>query len=101
MTDEPTEAELDAIRQEMIRPISREQIVANELWLQLDIADRPTSDWTNDDWLALARHIIKTVEVAGDLSADNVAKAMEAPWPADWPPLPTFDELDKDSNDQA
>jgi hypothetical protein len=37
--------------------------------------------------------MIKTVEVARDLSAENSAKALSAPWPKDWPPLPSLDEL--------
>jgi hypothetical protein len=44
-------------------PLSREQIVATELWMQTDtgITGRPIADWTNDDWLVLARHMIKVV----------------------------------------
>ena len=74
----------------MMQPLSREQIVANELWLQMEIADRPIVDWTNDDWLALARHMIKTVEIARDISAEEMAEAMNSP-PIH--PLPTFEEL--------
>jgi hypothetical protein len=37
--------------------------------------------------------MIKTVEVARDLSTKEMAKAMNKPWPADWPPLPRIDEL--------
>jgi hypothetical protein len=37
--------------------------------------------------------MIKTVEVGRDLSAGDTAKAMNAAWLMDWPPLPQFDEL--------
>jgi hypothetical protein len=89
MTDKPTEPEVDAIRDRMMQPLSREQIVANELWAQLD--GKNVSTWTNDDWLTLARHTIKAVDIARDFSAEEMAKAMNAPWPG--PPLPTCDEL--------
>ena len=95
MTNEPfdMEAEIAAIRERMRQALSREQIVANELWAQIETAERPIAEWDNDDWLRLARHMIKTVEVARDISAEEMANAMNMPWPADWPPLPTFDEL--------
>ena len=40
-----------------------------------------------------ARHTIKCVEIARDISAEEATAAMNAPWPKDWPPLPKFDEL--------
>jgi hypothetical protein len=48
--------------------------------------------WTNDDYLRLARHLIETVKVARDISAEEMTVAINAPWPKDWPPLPTLDE---------
>ena len=39
-----------------------------ELWAQIETAETPVSEWTNDDWLRLARHIIETVKVARDIS---------------------------------
>ena len=63
MTDEE---ELDAIRQRMSRPLSREQIVANELAANVSNADLST--WTNDDYLRLAHQIIETVTAARDIS---------------------------------
>lgn len=38
-----------------------------------------TSPWTNDDWLEFARHMIKTVEVVRDISAEEATAAMNAP----------------------
>jgi hypothetical protein len=37
--------------------------------------------------------MIKPVEVGRDPSAGDTAKAMNAAWPSDWPPLQQFDEL--------
>ena len=81
MTNEPfdPDGELAAIRERMRQPLSREQIVANELWAQIETAKRPIAQWDNDDWLRLARHMIKTVEVARDISAEEMAKAMNKP----------------------
>ena len=76
----------------MCRPLSREQIVANELSAYIEFA-KPIAQWSNDDWLEFARHMIKTVEVARDISAEEATAAMNAPWPKDWPPLPSIDEL--------
>jgi hypothetical protein len=93
MTDDfDIEREIAAVRERMLQPLSREQIVATEQWLQTDpdIAGRPLSEWTNDDWLRLARHMIKTVEVARDLSAEDIAEALNQP-PRH--PIPTLDEL--------
>jgi hypothetical protein len=53
----------------------------------------PVEQWTDDDWLDFARHMIKTVEVARDISAEEAAAALHAPWPEDWPPLPRIGEL--------
>ena len=78
-----------AIRDRMAQPLSRKQIVANELWAHLDGKHLPT--WANDDWLTLARHMIQAVEIARDISAEEIAKAMNGPWFG--PPLLTFDEL--------
>jgi len=89
MTDKPVEGELAAILDGIAQPLSREQIVANELWLHLD--GKPLSTWTNDNWLTLARRMMQTVEIARDISAEQMKAAMEAPWSG--PPLPTFDEL--------
>ena len=52
----------------MAQPLSKEQIVAYELW---GIADR-----MHEHWWALAPHMIKPVEVGRDLSAGDTAKAM-------------------------
>jgi hypothetical protein len=87
--DPDLEAEIGAIRDRMAQPLSREQIVANELWAHLD--GKQLSTWTNDDWLRLARHMIKAVEIARDIPAEEMAKAMNEPRTG--PPLPTFDEL--------
>ena len=87
--DPDTEAELAAIRERMLMPISREQVVAQALWQAVEIDGRP-AQWQDDDWLALARHIIKVVEVACDISTEQVAKAMNS---APRHPLPTLDEL--------
>ena len=84
-------AELAAIHERMSRPLSREQIVANELCAYIDLAT-PIEQWTNDYWLDFARHMIKTVESARDISAEEAAAALHAPWPEDWPPLPRMDE---------
>ena len=43
-------AELAATHERMSRPLSREQIVANELCAYIDLAT-PIEQWTNDDWL--------------------------------------------------
>ena len=56
----------------------------------IETAERPIAEWDNDDWLRLARHMIKTVEVARDLSAEEIAEALNSP-PRHR--LPTFDEL--------
>jgi hypothetical protein len=74
------------------QPLSREQIVANELRAYIELA-KPLAQWANDDWLEFARHMIKTVEVARDISAEEATAAIHAPWPKDWPLLPKFDEL--------
>ena len=74
------------------QPLSREQIVANELCAYIEFAE-PLAQWTNEDWLEFARHTIKCVEIARDISAEEATAAMNAPWPKDWPPLPKFDEL--------
>ena len=84
------EAEITAIQARMAQRLSREQIVAYELWAQIETADRPIADRTHDDWLALAPHMIKTVEVARDQSAGDAAKAMNAAWLNGWSPLPQF-----------
>jgi hypothetical protein len=65
------------------------RLIANELWAHLD--GNNLSTWTNDDWLTLARHMIQAVEIARDISAEEMAKAMNAPWTG--PTQPTFDEL--------
>jgi hypothetical protein len=62
LDDPDTEREIAAIRERMLQPVSREQIVANELCRQIEVVDRPIADWTNDDWLRLARQMIETVE---------------------------------------
>jgi hypothetical protein len=85
-------AELAATHERMSPPLSREQIVANELCAYIDLAT-PIEQWTNDDWLDFARHMIKTAEVARDTSAEEATASMNAPWPEDWPLLPKFDEL--------
>jgi hypothetical protein len=82
---------LEAIRTEMSRPLSREQIVANELSGYIELA-KPIAQWINDDWLEFARHMIKTVEAA-TFPAEEATAAMDGLWPKDWPPLPTLDEL--------
>jgi hypothetical protein len=89
MTHDETNEVLEAIRAELTRPLSREQIVCNELWTWLFDADLST--WTDEDWLKLSRHLIQTVETARDISAEEAAAAMEAPWLG--PPLPEFDDL--------
>jgi hypothetical protein len=94
MTDEPfdPEAELAAIHARMRQPLSREQQIATELQLYLDLAaPKPLAQWTDEDWLVMARYIIRVVEHSHDISAEDAAKAMDAP-PRH--PLPTFDELD-------
>jgi hypothetical protein len=90
------DAELAAIRERMLQPLSREQQVAAELQLYLDLTaglDRAKdlSLWTDDEWLAFARHMIRCVDYARDISAEDVAKAMNSP-----PlfPLPMPDALD-------
>jgi hypothetical protein len=85
-------AELAATHERLSHPPSREQIVANELCAYIDLAT-PVEQWTNDDWLDFARHMIKTAEVARDTSAEEATASMNAPWPKDWPLLPKFDEL--------
>ena len=85
-------AELAATHERMSRPLSGEQIVANELSAYIEFA-KPIAQWINDDWLEFARHMIKTVEVARDISAEAATAAINAPWPKDWPLLPKFDEL--------
>jgi hypothetical protein len=87
--DPDPEAELAAIRERMLKPISREQVLAQALWQAVEIDGPP--QWQVADWLALARHIIKVVEVAGDISAEELAKAMNSPPRV---PLPTLDELE-------
>ena len=74
------------------QPLSREQIVANELCASIEFAE-PLAQWTNDDWLEFARHTIKCVEIAGDIAAEETTAAVHAPWPRNWPPLPKFDDL--------
>ena len=49
---------------------------------------KPITQRINDDWLEFARHMIKCVEVARDISAEEATAAMNAPWPRNWPPLP-------------
>jgi hypothetical protein len=74
----------------MSRPLSREQIVANEPAANLSDADLST--WTND-YLRLARQMIETVAVARNISAEEMTAAINAPRPKDWPPVPTLDDL--------
>jgi hypothetical protein len=81
MTDEE---ELAAIRQRMSRRLPREQIVANELAANLSNADLST--WTNDDYLRLAHQIIETVTAARDISAEEMAAAINAPPRHPWRP---------------
>lgn len=75
----------------MAKPLTKEQIVANELWLYL--FDEDLSNWMDDDQLRLMLYMIVTVKVARDISAEEVVKAMNATWSKDWPTLPTFNEL--------
>lgn len=75
------------IAQRMLQPLSRERQVANELQLYLELNNPIVTD---EDWLAFARHMIETVNHARDLSAEDVAAAMNSP------PrfrLPEFDDL--------
>ena len=81
MTDEE---ELAAIRERMSRPLSREQIVANELAASLSGADLST--WTNDHYLRLARQMIEAVTVARDISAEEMTAAINAPPRHPWRP---------------
>jgi hypothetical protein len=37
--------------------------------------------------------MIKCAELVRDISAEEATAAMNAPWPKDWPPPPTLDEL--------
>jgi hypothetical protein len=82
MTDE-----IEIIRKRMLQPLSRERQVANELQLYLEL-HQPVA--TDDEWLAFARHMIETVECARDLSAEDVAAALNAPLRFQ---LPDFDDL--------
>jgi hypothetical protein len=91
MTDEPTEAEIAAIRDAMMQPLSRERQIATEMQLYLHVFDKDIALWTDDDWLAFARHMIPVVEHTHDISAEEMKAALNAPWTG--PPLPTFDEL--------
>jgi hypothetical protein len=71
------DAELAAIRERMMQPISRGQQVATELWGYLTkVGPAPGQDFAA--WSTR------------DLSADDVATAMTSPPRF---PLPTFDEL--------
>ena len=48
------------------QPLSREQIVANELSAYIEFA-KPIAQWTNDDWLEFARHMIKASKLPATL----------------------------------
>jgi Domain of unknown function (DUF4926) len=85
-------AELAATHERLSHPLSREQIVANELCAYIDLAT-PVEQWTNDYWLGLRATHDQTAEVARDTSAEEATASMNAPWPKDWPLLPKFDEL--------
>jgi hypothetical protein len=90
------DAELAAIRECMMQPISREQQAAAELWGYLTTVGPATGQdfaaWTHDDWLRIAAHMIMIQDrgtcprsFGGGRGHGDEQSARE--------PLPTFDEL--------